>query len=147
MASWRILRLCRDRLPATGLKIIWVLAVLWYELGVYYHSVGRCSWPDATLRVVVRVICRDVIRHLSEPFNGKEGAYADSTRRCAYLGCRGPANTRPPFLPYTPTDPHIPYATCSRSELAEELESCPLDATPRCGISGRYDGWWANEHA
>ncbi|KNZ72874.1 Cell division control protein 1 [Termitomyces sp. J132] len=33
-----------------GLRIVWVIVTLWYELGVFFKSVSSCNWPDAVLR-------------------------------------------------------------------------------------------------
>ncbi|EJD03085.1 Metallo-dependent phosphatase, partial [Fomitiporia mediterranea MF3/22] len=31
---------------ADVLRITWIAAVAWYELGIFFWSVGRCQWPD-----------------------------------------------------------------------------------------------------
>ncbi|KAI8975799.1 Metallo-dependent phosphatase-like protein [Trametes punicea] len=31
------------------LRLVWLLAISWYELGTFYHHTSRCPWPDAWL--------------------------------------------------------------------------------------------------
>ncbi|KAG6842150.1 hypothetical protein C0991_001643 [Blastosporella zonata] len=38
------------RVVVNGLRIFWVIITLWYELGVFFHSVSSCDWPDAALQ-------------------------------------------------------------------------------------------------
>ncbi|VDB95220.1 unnamed protein product [Peniophora sp. CBMAI 1063] len=48
MAGTIVSRLRRAPLPST-LRIVWVLIVLWLELGTYYWSTIDCIWPDEPL--------------------------------------------------------------------------------------------------
>ncbi|KIJ40951.1 hypothetical protein M422DRAFT_68454 [Sphaerobolus stellatus SS14] len=34
-------------LAVAYIRIIWILAILWVELGVFYNKVSTCSWPDS----------------------------------------------------------------------------------------------------
>ncbi|TFK44843.1 Metallo-dependent phosphatase-like protein [Crucibulum laeve] len=39
----------RGRRLVNNLRALWVLLILWYELGIFIYSVDRgCSWPDAS---------------------------------------------------------------------------------------------------
>ena len=29
-----------------ALRTVWLLAIAWYELGVFYWDVASCGWPD-----------------------------------------------------------------------------------------------------
>ncbi|KAK0212804.1 Metallo-dependent phosphatase-like protein [Desarmillaria ectypa] len=42
----------RNRLVVSTLRALWIIIILWFELGTFYYAVGRCSWPDVD--VVVR---------------------------------------------------------------------------------------------
>ncbi|KAF8070577.1 Metallo-dependent phosphatase-like protein [Lyophyllum atratum] len=39
------------RMVVVGLRITWILIIIWYELGVFFSSVRHCYWPDSTLSV------------------------------------------------------------------------------------------------
>ena len=44
------------RLPRTEiinlLKLFWTILVIWFEYGIFWHSVGKCDWPDSKFQTV-----------------------------------------------------------------------------------------------
>ncbi|KAK0454946.1 Metallo-dependent phosphatase-like protein [Armillaria borealis] len=36
----------RNRLAVSALRTLWIIIILWFELGTFYYAVARCSWPD-----------------------------------------------------------------------------------------------------
>ena len=50
-----------NRLPVTGLRAVWALAVLWFEL---FHSAGECQWPEVTSGG--NQVCTDTYGHTCE---------------------------------------------------------------------------------
>ncbi|KAH7920776.1 Metallo-dependent phosphatase [Leucogyrophana mollusca] len=67
------------RLFVNGLRMTWVLLVLWYELGTFVQVLSSCDWPDSNQPVptdarVVRVLViadPQVIDHRSYPDRGR----------------------------------------------------------------------------
>ena len=51
------------------LRIVWIVAILWYEVGVFHWSVVSCRWPDKQLKEVnVRLnFAHYTFLHLSLP--------------------------------------------------------------------------------
>jgi len=37
------------RVAVNGLRVSWILATIWYELGIFFSSVRHCNWPDSAL--------------------------------------------------------------------------------------------------
>ncbi|KAF5380538.1 hypothetical protein D9615_004536 [Tricholomella constricta] len=35
------------RVVVNGLRVFWIVIILWYELEVLFNSVRQCDWPDA----------------------------------------------------------------------------------------------------
>ncbi|KAF8897076.1 Metallo-dependent phosphatase-like protein [Gymnopilus junonius] len=46
----------RHRAVVNGLRIFWVLAILWYELGIFSASVRWCNWPDPYLHLPAHIL-------------------------------------------------------------------------------------------
>lgn len=36
----------------TGLRLLWIALIFWFEIGVFAFSVSRCRWPDNLFRQV-----------------------------------------------------------------------------------------------
>lgn len=36
------------------IRLVWLLAVAWYELGTFYHHTASCPWPDEHFATLVR---------------------------------------------------------------------------------------------
>ena len=36
------------------IRLVWLLAVAWYELGTFYHHTASCLWPDEHFAALVR---------------------------------------------------------------------------------------------
>lgn len=41
--------------PVNFLRLIWMLVMLWYELGTFYPHTAICLWPDDAL---TSAVCR-----------------------------------------------------------------------------------------
>ena len=41
--------LTRNYYVVNGLRLFWTFTILWYELGIFFHSTRNCHWPDAAL--------------------------------------------------------------------------------------------------
>ncbi|KAG5648554.1 hypothetical protein DXG03_003165 [Asterophora parasitica] len=40
------------RIVVNGLRVFWIVITVWYELGVFFSSVRRCTWPDTAFSEV-----------------------------------------------------------------------------------------------
>ena len=47
--SCLVMTLTRNYHVVNGLRLLWTFAILWYELGIFFHSTRNCHWPDAVL--------------------------------------------------------------------------------------------------
>lgn len=47
MPSIRLIHLYRSspRL-VNALRVVWIAAILWFELGTFSYHVSQCNWPD-----------------------------------------------------------------------------------------------------
>ena len=42
-----------------GLRAVWVLVIVWFELGTFQFAASRCHWPDTRqVRVSPLPVCR-----------------------------------------------------------------------------------------
>jgi hypothetical protein len=48
------MRLVGSGQPLTGLRVVWVLLLFWYEIWVFRHSVSDCQWP---VKVPEHAVC------------------------------------------------------------------------------------------
>ncbi len=53
----------RNRLAVSALRTLWIIIILWFELGTFYYAVARCSWPDVD--VAVRPLFHSSFRQLN----------------------------------------------------------------------------------
>ena len=39
-------------------RVVWVAAVLWYELAVFSYEVSKCPWPQVSVREMLVALIR-----------------------------------------------------------------------------------------
>jgi hypothetical protein len=47
-------RLCSHNVFVNGLRFVWVIVVIWCEVGTFYWAISRCKWPDKAISSVRR---------------------------------------------------------------------------------------------
>ncbi|KAF8967901.1 hypothetical protein BDZ97DRAFT_1801908 [Flammula alnicola] len=69
--------LARRRVVVNGLRIFWVLIILWYEYATFAWSVHACNWPDSTFKTshVLLVADPQIIDRHSYPSRGRLASY------------------------------------------------------------------------
>ena len=40
------------------LRVVWVVAILWYELAVFSYEVSKCPWPQVSVREMLVALLR-----------------------------------------------------------------------------------------
>jgi hypothetical protein len=55
----------QPRTVAGALRLFWLLAVLWLELGTYVAQLRACAWPDAALVRLLAYCCADNAEYLT----------------------------------------------------------------------------------
>ena len=96
---------------------IWSFIVLWFEVGVFYASVRKCSWPVRTPLVSLALL-------IQKPTGAKQRPQEGTHRR-------RPPDTRPPLVSRTVAMGKIAQPDNDRPQYAEELESCVSTVSPR----------------
>lgn len=84
------------RIVILGLKFSWIVLVIWYEVGTFFHSMSTCKYPDARLHVPSSTLDHTVGKnsHIDKP------------------------EEKEPFHVLLVTDPHVPHVPSSSSSTA-----------------------------